>query len=184
MKWALAKRKMIVKKYGTPSGSAHAHTALLSDIPTDDPDGTPTLKDYTYEYDDIEASIPFSTFAFSSSLARGLDLSQIRVVDSACSINLTAFRSDFVTFAPSSAPSRVGGVSFDVKGSGTVRISIQLASSQAIHRMIHALYTPDLQSRSGQHIGRLLSVSWMQSNIGCEFFFLGDSDTCLIMVPT
>jgi hypothetical protein len=120
LKWNLAKRMMIVQKYGIPGGSASAHAALLSDIPADDADILPTLEDCTYEYDDTDVSVPFSFVAFSSSLTHGRDLSQFWVVDSACSINLTAFRYDFVTFTPPSGPSRVGGVGIDVKGSGTV----------------------------------------------------------------
>jgi hypothetical protein len=85
-----------------------------------------------------------------------------------------------VQLTPPSAPSRVGGVGVDVKGSGSVRISVRLASGQLIHRTIHALYTPDLSSRSAQRIGRLLSVSWMRTHSGCEFIFPSDNDTkCL-----
>jgi hypothetical protein len=128
-------------------------------------------------------SVPLSYVAFSSSLTSGRDLSQFWVVDSACSINLAAFRGDFATFIPPSAPSRVGGVGVDVKGSGSVRISVRLACGQIIHRTVHALYTHDLSSRSAQRIGRLLSVNWMQSHSGCEFLFPTDSDTILLAVP-
>jgi hypothetical protein len=101
MKWTLAKkRKMIIQKYGTPRGSSSAHAALLSDVTADDTDGLPTLEDCTDEYDDTEVSVPFSSVAFSSSLTPGRDLSQLWVVYSASSINLTAFRGDFVTFTP------------------------------------------------------------------------------------
>jgi hypothetical protein len=124
MKWTLAKRKMIIQKYGTHGASAFAHAAMLSDVSTDDLDVMPSPEECTDEYDDTEVSVPSSYVAFSSSLAHGRDLSQFWVVDSACSINLTAFRSDFVTSTPPSAPSRVGGVGVDVKGSGTLRISI------------------------------------------------------------
>jgi hypothetical protein len=47
LKWTLAKRRMIVQKYGTPSGYAPARVAMLSDVPTDDPDVMPTLEDCT-----------------------------------------------------------------------------------------------------------------------------------------
>jgi hypothetical protein len=77
LKWILAKRNMIIQKYGTPCGSASAHAALLSDVSTDD------LEECTNEYDDTEVSVPFSSVAFSSSLAPGRDLSQFWVVDSA-----------------------------------------------------------------------------------------------------
>jgi hypothetical protein len=104
--------------YGTPGGSASAHTAVMSDVPADDADALVTLEDCTDEYDDTELSVPFSSVAFSSSLAPSRDLWRFWVADSACSINSTAFRSDFVTFAPPSAPSRVGGVGVDVMGRG------------------------------------------------------------------
>jgi hypothetical protein len=91
---------MIIQKYGTHGGSAFAHAALLSDVTADDTDSLPTLEGCTDEYDDTEVSVPFSSVAFSSSLTPGRDLSQFWVVDSACSINLTAFRGDFVTSPP------------------------------------------------------------------------------------
>jgi hypothetical protein len=94
-----------------------------------------TLEEYTDKFDDTELSVPFAHVALSSSIAPCRDLSHCWVVDSGCSINLTGFRSDFVTFDPPSTPSRVGGVRVDVKGSGTLRISIILASSQTIHRI-------------------------------------------------
>jgi hypothetical protein len=74
-KWTLAKRKMIIQKYGTPGG-AHSHAALLSDVTADDTDGLSTLEDCTNEYDDTEVSDPFSSIAFSSSLIPDRDLSQ------------------------------------------------------------------------------------------------------------
>jgi hypothetical protein len=189
LKWNLAKRKMTVHKYGVPSGPTSAHVALLSDVPADDAladdaDSLPTLEDCAVVCDDDAVSVPFSSVAFSSSLTPGRNLSQFLVVDSACSINLTAFRDDFVEFTHPSAPSRVGGVGVDVKGSGLVRISVRLASGQLIHRSVHALYTPDLSSRSAQRIGRFLSVSWMQTHSGCEFIFPSNSDTGLLLVPT
>jgi hypothetical protein len=73
---------------------------MLSDVTADDTDGLPTLEDCTDEHDDTEVSIPFISVAFSSPLTPGHDLSQFWVVDSACSINLTVFRDDFVTFNP------------------------------------------------------------------------------------
>jgi hypothetical protein len=123
IKWNLAKRKMTVQKYGAPGGTTYAHSALLSDVPADDAPADdsgslPTLEDYANDYDDDEVSVPFRSVAFSSSLTPGRNMSQFWVVDSACSINLTAFRNDFVKFTPPSAPSRVGGVGVGVKGSG------------------------------------------------------------------
>jgi hypothetical protein len=64
---------------------------MLSDVPIDDADVQHTLEDCKDEYDDIEVSVPFSYVELSSSLAYGRDLSQFWVVDSACSINFTAF---------------------------------------------------------------------------------------------
>jgi hypothetical protein len=175
---------MITQKYGAPGGSHFAHAALLSDVPADDSESVPTFEERTDEYDDTEVSVPFSSVDFSSFLTPGRNLSQFWVVDSACSINLTTFKGDFVRFTPPSAPSRVGGVGADVKGSGSVRISVTLASGRLIHRTIHALYTPDLSSRSAHRIGRLFSVSRMQTHNGCEFIFPSDSNTGLLVTPT
>jgi hypothetical protein len=144
----------------------------------------PTLEDCKDEYDDTEVSVPFHSVAFSSSITPSRDLAQFWVVGSACSINLTAFTSDLSIFNPPSTPSRVGGVGVDVKGSGSVRISIRLASGLTIHRTIHALYTSGLSSRFAQRIGRLLSVSWLQSHNGYEFIFHSDFDIGLLVVPT
>jgi hypothetical protein len=104
LKWTLAKWKMIAQTYGTHGGSPSAHATLLSDVPADDDGNMPTLEKCNDEYDDTEVSVPSCSIAFSSSLAHGRDLSQFWDVDSACSVNLTAFRSDFVTFTPPSAP--------------------------------------------------------------------------------
>jgi hypothetical protein len=91
-KWILAKRKMIVEKYGNTGGTASAHAAMPSDVPADDADILPTLEDFTDEFDNTEVSVPFSFVAFSSSLALGRDLSKFWVVDSACSINFPRFK--------------------------------------------------------------------------------------------
>jgi hypothetical protein len=185
LEWTLAKRKLIIQRYGTPAiGSASAHVTMLSDVPADDPDSLPTFEECTDEFDDTEISVPFTSVAFSFSLAPSRNLSQFWVVDSVCSIDLTAFRRDFVTFDSPSTPSRVGGVGNDVKGSGTVRMSVMLASGHLIRRTVHAWYTLDLSSRSTQRIGRLLNVIWMQSHNGCEFIFPPNFDIGLIVVPT
>jgi hypothetical protein len=92
-------------------------------------------------------SVPFNFVAFSPSFTPGRDLSQLWVVDSACSIKLTAFLGEFVTFERPSGSSRVGGVGFDIVGSGTVQIVILLALRQIIRRTQYALYTPNLPSR-------------------------------------
>jgi hypothetical protein len=109
LKWNLAKRKQTVQKYGAAGGTTSAHAAVLSDVPASDApaDGTdslPTLEDCADDYDDNEVSFPFSYVAFSSSLALGRNLSRFWVVDSAYSINLTAFRDDFVKFTPLPLP--------------------------------------------------------------------------------
>jgi hypothetical protein len=49
---------------------------------------------------------------------------------------------------------------------------------------IHASYTYDLTSRSSQQVGRLLSISWMQTHSGCEFPFPTQSNIGVLMVPT
>jgi hypothetical protein len=122
--------------------------------------------------------------SFSSSLTPGRDLSQFGVVDSVRLINLTAFRSDFVTFEPPSGSSRVSGVGVDVHGRGTVGIAIPLVSGQIVRRTVHALYTLYRSYRSTQRIGRLLSVTWMQSHNGCDFVFPTDYDLGLLLVLT
>jgi hypothetical protein len=149
---------MIVKKYGTHAGSASAHAVMLSDVPLDDRATMPILEECTDEFDDSKVNGSFTSIAFSSLITPGRNFSQFWAVDSACSINLTAFRHYFVTFDQPDTPSRVGGVGVDVKASGTVRLSILLASIRIIHRIVHVLYTLDLSSRSAQRIGRLLSV--------------------------
>jgi hypothetical protein len=80
LKWNLAKRMLTVQKYGAAGGTTSAHAALLSDVPADDApaDGTdslPTLEDCADDYDDNEVSVPFSSVAFSSSLAPCRNLS-------------------------------------------------------------------------------------------------------------
>jgi hypothetical protein len=111
-------------------------------------------------------------------------LSQCWVVDSACSINLSAHRTDFITFQPSTDHSTVGGVGVAIKGSGTVRIKIQLQSGSIITRDLFTLFTPALIARSSQGISILLSVSWMQKHCGCEFSFPPATDIGLLIVPT
>jgi hypothetical protein len=76
LKWALAKRKKTIQKYGTPGGSASAHDALMSDVPTDDANVLPTLEECTDEYEYTEVSVPFTFVAFSSSIAPGRGLFQ------------------------------------------------------------------------------------------------------------
>jgi hypothetical protein len=170
--------------YGAMAHPPPSHLSSPTSTPADHSSRNAPLEECTYEYDDTEVSVPFTSVAFSSSLALGRDLSQFWVLDSARSINLTAFRSDFVMFAPPSAPSRVGGVGVDVKDSGTIRLFSMLSLGQAIHRTIHALYILDLSSRFALRMGRPLSVSWMQSHSGCEFIFPNDYDTGMLMVPT
>jgi hypothetical protein len=106
---------MIVQKYGTLGGNFYAHAALLSDVSHEDFHvhayvDMSTLEECTDEYDDGEVSVFFNYVVFLSSLTPGRDLSHFWVVDSACSINVTAFRTDFVTFEPPSGSFRVGGV--------------------------------------------------------------------------
>jgi hypothetical protein len=79
---------------------------------------------------------------------------------------------------------RIGGVGVNVQGSGTIRLAIPIVSDHIIHRTIHALFTPDLSSRSAQRIGRLFGISWMQTHCGCEILFPIDYDIGLLVVPT
>jgi hypothetical protein len=80
LKWNLAKRKMLVRKYGAPGGTTSAHAAPLSDVPADDApgddaDSLSTLEDCADDCDDDEVSVPFNYVAFSSSLTPGSILS-------------------------------------------------------------------------------------------------------------
>jgi hypothetical protein len=80
LKWTLAKRKLIVHKYGFLSGTAPVHVALLGDISHADSHvlaslDVPSLEECTDDYDDTEVSGPFGLVAFSSSLAPGRDVS-------------------------------------------------------------------------------------------------------------
>ena len=100
-------------------------------------------------------SVPFSFVAFSSSLTPGRDLSQFWVANSACSINLTAFRSDYVTFDPPSVSSRVGGVS------GTIHALIskgytEMPSPGLIGDISH-IYTPVLPEQRAPAVYPLLA---------------------------
>jgi hypothetical protein len=164
LRWTLAKRKQIAEKYaGQPPPTAH-----LSDPPAEgdavaEDDVVEDVLEYDMqdEYDDTEVGTSFASVAFTSATAPVADLSDYWVVDSTCSVNLTSFRSDFSEFHPSTRHSTVGGVGVTVQGSGIVRIPICLISGRTVFRRVHALYTPDLSSRSAQRISRLLSVSWM-----------------------
>jgi hypothetical protein len=136
------------------------------------------------EYDGTEVGTSFASVAFASATAHVADLSDYWVVDSACSVNLTSFQSDFPEFHSSSRRSTVGGVGVTVQGSRTVRIPICLISGRTVFRRVHALYTPDLSSRYAQRISRLLSVSWMQKHSGCEFSFPTNTDSGMLLVTT
>jgi hypothetical protein len=186
LRWTLAKPKQNAEKYaGQPPPTAH-----LSDVPADmasvedAADGEPLDYDRQDEYDDTEVSTSFASVAFASSASSVVDLSDYFIVDSACSVNLTAFRSDFSEFHPSSRRNTVGGVGVIVQGSGTVRIPMCLVSGQTVFRRVHALYTPDFSSRSAYHISRLLSVSWMRKHSGCEFSFPTNTDSGILLVTT
>jgi hypothetical protein len=182
LRWTLAKRKHIAEKYaGQPPPTAH-----LSDLPADVAsegdvaDGDALEYDMHDEYDDTS----FASVAFASAAAPVADLYDDWVADSACYVNLTSFRSDFSEFHSSTRRSTVGGVGVTLHGSGTVRIPICLISGRTVFRSVHALYTPDLSSRSAQRISRLLSVSWMQKHSGCEFSFPTNTDSGMLLVST
>jgi hypothetical protein len=147
-------------------------------------DGDPLEYDRHDEFDDTKVGISFAFVAFTSSASSIADMSYYWVVDSACSVNLNAFRSDFSEFHPSSRRNTVGGVGVTVQGSGTVRIPICLVSGQTAFRRVHALYILDLSSRSAQHISRLLSVSLMQKHSGCELSFPTNTDSGMLLVTT
>jgi hypothetical protein len=106
-------------------------------------------------------------------------MSQVWVVDSACSVNLTAFRREFTTFASSSDSSRVGGVGVDVMGRGIFYLATPLCSAQ-----VYVALCMPFRPGSALRIGRLFSVSWMQSHIGREFIFPTAFSVGLLVVPT
>jgi hypothetical protein len=112
-----------------------------------------------------------------------LPLSTCWVVEYACSINLTAHRTDFLSFSPSKHMSTVGGVGVVIHGRGTVRPRIPLHDGRSISRDIFVLYTPDLISRSSQGISCLLSVSWLQQQCNCEISFPAGTDLGTLTVP-
>jgi hypothetical protein len=131
LKLPIAKRKLIIQKYGTPRLTPLMHTTPLRDILHDisrDALDAPTLGKITEKYADTQVSGSFAYVALSSSLPPHPYLFQFWVVDSACSINLTAFRDHVVSFEPPSGSSRVGGVSVNVISSGHVRLAIPLVS--------------------------------------------------------
>jgi hypothetical protein len=130
-----------------------------SDTNGDKPGAGPSTMECTDEYD-TEVGATFNSIAFSAFTPPGRDLSQFRVVDSACSINFTAFRSNFVSFKPPSGTYRVGSVGVALRGSGNVQITIPLVFGQTVRRIVHAMYTLDLSARfATQRIGRLLILS-------------------------
>jgi hypothetical protein len=72
----MAKRRLIIQKYGTHVvGSASTDAAMLSDVPTDDPNTFPTHEECRDEFDDNEVNVTFTSVALSSSIAPGRDLS-------------------------------------------------------------------------------------------------------------
>jgi hypothetical protein len=116
LRWTLAKRKQIAEKYaGRPPPTAH-----LSDFPTDvasegDAVAEDALEyDMQDEYDDTKVGTSFASVAFASATAHVTDLSDYWVVDSACSVSLTSFRSDFSECHSSSRRSTVDGVGVTV----------------------------------------------------------------------
>jgi hypothetical protein len=104
LRWTLAKRKMIIQKYGATGGSHSAHAALLSDVPADASASLPTLEECTDEYDDTEVSVPFNRVAFSSSLTPGRNLS-IPPHRHHIAITPTPYCSPSPSSAPFSSPS-------------------------------------------------------------------------------
>jgi hypothetical protein len=75
LKWSLAKRKMLVQKYGTPSGLA-SHVVLLGDVHQSDVESDalgagPSKMECGDEYDDKGASVSFNFVAFFASAPPG-----------------------------------------------------------------------------------------------------------------
>jgi hypothetical protein len=185
LRWTLAKRKQIAEKSaGHPPPTAHLSDVADASATLEDDTVCPLECDMQDEYDDTEVSVSLTSVAFTSSASSVANLSDYSVVDSAYSVSLTAFRSDFSEFNPSSRHSTVGGVGVSVKDSGLVRAPIYLVSCQKVVRHVHALYTPDLSLGAAQKISRLLSVSYMQKQCGCEFSFPTNSDSSMLLATT
>jgi hypothetical protein len=181
----LAKRKQIAGKYpGQAPPTAHLSDVAVASAPLQDGTECPVEYDMEDEYDDTAVSVSFTSIAFTSLASSIADMSDYWVVDSACSVNLTAFRSDFYEFNPSSRHSTVGGVGVSVKGIGFVRVPICLVSGQTDVRHVRALNTHGLSSRSAQKISRLQSVSWMPKHSGCELSFPTNSDNGMMLITT
>jgi hypothetical protein len=136
------------------------------------------------KYDDTTAIISYAYVAFASSHSSIIDMSGYLVVESTCLVNLTTFRSDLTDFQPPFRLTRVGGVCVIVKGSGTIRVAICIGSRQTVFRLVHALHTHDLTSRSAHHIGHVLIVSLMLKHSGCEFLFPTNSDSGMLLFTT
>jgi hypothetical protein len=106
------------------------------------------------------------------------------VVDYACSVNLTAFPSDFASFDPPSTTSRVGGWGVDVLGNGKVEIAITLVYGQ-IYIEVFTHCVPLTCWRALHNVLAASSVSTGGSPTGVVNFFVPtDSDVCLLLVPT
>jgi hypothetical protein len=185
LRLTMAKRKQIAEKSaGHPPPTAHLSDVAAASATLEDDTDFPLEYDMQDEYDDTEVSVSLTSVAFTSPASSVANLSDYSVVDSACSVSLTAFRYDFSEFNPSFRHSTVGGVGVSVMDSGLVRAPICLVSGQTVVRHVHALYTPDLSSGAAQKISRLLSVSWMQKHSGCELSFPTTSDSSMLLVTT
>jgi hypothetical protein len=78
--------------------------------PLEDATSSPPEDDMEDEYNENAVNVSFNYVAFTSSASTIDDMSDYMVVDTACSVNLTTYRSNFSDFHPSSRLSTVGGV--------------------------------------------------------------------------
>jgi hypothetical protein len=97
LKWTLAKRMMIIHKYGThvvpASRNAHMSDVPQSDAESDAPGAGPTELECIDEHDDTEVSTSFCSLALSTTTPPGSYFSQFWVINSPRSVNHTGFRS-------------------------------------------------------------------------------------------
>jgi hypothetical protein len=170
--------KMVIRLMYVPPGSTTTHTTHLSDVAThyhlgDGEAGGPYVKKFCDEYDDTEVSPTFSYAVFSWSFTQARDLSPLRGIDSACSIDLPRHSPDFVSLDPPPRTPRVGGVGVAIRGSDLLSHSCPARSFTAI-----STRCTRLTCRLALHTG---SANFFVL-IGCKLTAVVDSSFSLILI--